>query len=72
MARKISVSVNAVVTTALFIVVCCGFILFQKQQFDDLMQEYVDLKWESGNSAANLVIARNQLEACRAEAAAQP
>jgi hypothetical protein len=46
--------------------------LYQKQQFDDLMQEYVDLKWESGNTAANLVIARNHLEACRAEAAAPP
>ena len=70
MARKITVSVNAVVATVLCLAACCGFILFQKQQFDDLMQEYVDLKWESGNTAANLVIARNHLEVCRAESAA--
>ena len=52
--------------TALFIAVCCGFMIFQKRQFDDLMQEYVDLKWQSGNTEANLVIARKQLQACRA------
>ena len=68
MAKTVSVSVNAIVTTALFIAVSCGFMIFQKRQYDDLMQEYVDLKWHSGNTEANLVIARNQLQACRAAA----
>ena len=46
-----------------------GFIIYQKAQFGDLMQEYVDLKWQSGNTEANLAIARNHLEACKAERA---
>ena len=69
MAKTINVSVNAIVTTALLIAAACGFIIYQKLQFDDLMQEYVDLKWQSGNTEANLVIARNHLEACKAERA---
>ena len=72
MAKTVTLSVNAFTAAAVFLAGSCGFMLYQKQQFDDLMQEYVDLKWESGNTAANLVIARNHLEACRAEAAAPP
>lgn len=71
MAKTVTVSVNAIVTTALFVVVSCGFMLFQKRQFDDLMQEYVDLKWQSGSTEANLVIARNRLEACKVRTAAE-
>ena len=44
----------------------CGFMLYQKSQYDEMMQEFVDLKWQAGNIEANLVIARNQLEKCRA------
>ncbi len=66
MAKTVSVSVNAVIATALLIAAGCGFMLYQKQQYDDLMQEFIDLKWEAGNIEANLVIARKQLERCRA------
>ena len=66
MAKTINVPVNAIVTTALLIAAACGFIIYQKLQFDDLMQEYVDLNWQSGNTEANLAIARNHLEACKA------
>jgi len=65
MAKTVSISVNAIVTTGLFFAICCGFMLYQKHQFDDLMQEYVDLKWQAGDTEANLVITRNQLEKCR-------
>ena len=66
MAKTVSVSVNAVIAAALLLAAGCGFMLYQKQQYDDMMQEFVDLKWEAGNIEANLVIARNQLERCRA------
>jgi hypothetical protein len=65
MAKTVSVSVNAVTATALLIAASCGFMLYQKQQYDDLMQEFVDLKWEAGNMEANLLLARNALEHCK-------
>ncbi len=66
MAKTVSVSVNAVIATALLIAAGCGFMLYQKSQYDEMMQEFVDLKWQAGNIEANLVIARKQLERCRA------
>lgn len=68
MAKTVSVSVDMIITAVLLAVISCGFMLYQKHQFDDLMQEYIDLKWQSGNTEANLVIARNHLEACKAAA----
>ena len=43
MAKTVSVSVHAVIATALLIAAGCGFMLHQKHQYDDLMQEFVDL-----------------------------
>jgi hypothetical protein len=65
MAKTVSVSVNAVIATALLITAGCGFMLYQKHQYDDLMQEFVDLKWQAGSVEANLLIARNALEHCK-------
>jgi hypothetical protein len=71
MVKTVSISIDTIATVALLVAVSCGFMLYQKHQFDDLMQEYVDLKWQSGNTEANLVIARNHLEQCRAVASPQ-
>jgi hypothetical protein len=68
MVKTVSISIDTIATVALLVAVSCGFMLYQKHQFDDLMQEYIDLKWQSGNTEANLVIARNHLEACKAAA----
>ena len=68
MAKTVSVSVNAIVATAVLVVVSCSFMLFQKSQYDALMQEYVDIKWQQSNDAANLVMARRSLEKCKQEA----
>jgi len=68
MVKTVSISIDTIATVVLLVAVSCSFMLYQKHQFDDLMQEYVDLKWQSGNTEANLVIARNHLEQCRAVA----
>jgi hypothetical protein len=39
--------------------------LYQKRHYDDLMQEFVDLKWQASSVEANLLIARNALEQCK-------
>jgi hypothetical protein len=65
MAKTVSVSVNAVIAIALLIAAGCGFMLYQKHQYDDLMQEFVDLKWQAGSVEANLLLARNALEHCK-------
>ena len=71
MVKTVSISIDTIATVVLLVAVSCGFMLYQKHQFDDLMQEYVDLKWQSGNTEANLVIARDHLEQCRAVASPQ-
>jgi outer membrane lipopolysaccharide assembly protein LptE/RlpB len=66
MAKTVSVSVNAVIAAALLLAAGCGFMLYQKHQYDDLMQEFVDLKWQAGGTEANLLLARNALAHCKA------
>ncbi|MEN8108258.1 MAG: hypothetical protein ABFS22_09650 [Pseudomonadota bacterium] len=67
MAKTVGISVNAIVATTLLVVVSCGFILFQKSQYDALMQDYVDIKWQQSTDAANLVMARRSLDNCKQE-----
>ena len=66
MAKTVTLSVNAVTAAALFLAGSCGFMLYQKRQYDRLMQEYIDLHWKAGNTEANLVLLKNRLEHCEA------
>lgn len=64
MAKKVSVSVNAVVAGLLLIAACMGAIVYQNSLYDELFQKYVDIKWSNTNTEANLVYVRKKLEKC--------
>jgi hypothetical protein len=69
MAKKVSVSVNAVIAVMLLIAACMAAIVYQNRLYDDLFREYVDIKWSNSNAEANLVYLRKKLEKCTADTA---
>ena len=70
MAKKVSVSINAVVAGMILMAACVGVIVYQISLYDKLFQEYVDVKWSNTNIAANLVYVRKKLEKCETTTAA--
>ncbi|UCC56775.1 MAG: hypothetical protein JSU75_03190 [Gammaproteobacteria bacterium] len=72
MAKKVSVSINAVVAVMLLVAACLATIFYQNRLYDELFQEYVDLKWSNSNAEANLVYLRKKLEKCTGETATTP
>ncbi len=68
MAKKVSISINAVVAVMLLLAVCIAAIFYQNRLYDELFQKYVDIKWSNTNAEANLVYIRKKLEKCKADA----
>jgi len=67
MAKKVTVSINAVVAGIALIAVCIGIIVYQNSLQAELFQKYTDIKYKNNNTEANLVYVRNKLEKCTAE-----
>lgn len=65
MARKIAFHLDALVVVVLIFVVSFGFNLYQRYQYEDLLQKYVDIEWEKQNIAINLQEAKKRPENCR-------
>ncbi len=67
MAKKVSISINALVAGMVLIGGCIGAIAYQNILYSRLFQEYVDIKWHDSNTEANLVYVRKKLEKCTGE-----
>ncbi|MDH3899766.1 MAG: hypothetical protein OEU51_01820 [Gammaproteobacteria bacterium] len=67
MAKKVSISINAVIAGMILVAACMAAIVYQNRLYDELFQEYVDIKWSNTNTEANLVYVRKKLEKCTAD-----
>jgi len=67
MARKISISINALVAAGLLLAGCMGAIIYLNSLQAALFQEYIDIKHKNNNTEANLVYVRKKLEKCTGE-----
>ena len=65
MVKRFTVSLNVIVALTLIIISGLGFILYQKHVYDAVFQEYIDLKWKSSSTEANLIMLKRSLEQCR-------
>lgn len=66
--RKFELHLDALITLITIIVLAVGFILYQKYQYSDLLQENVDLHWENESLKANLELKRALYEKCMQKA----
>jgi hypothetical protein len=62
--KKLTVNYDAIALVAIALVVSLGMNVWQRQQFNDLLAEYVDSQWEAQNVKANMVYARTLLKEC--------
>lgn len=62
--KQLTVNLDAVAIIAFIFLASIGMNVWQFLESKELMQSYVDAKWELGNSKASLVYARRQLKAC--------
>ena len=65
--KKFELHLDALITIIVVFVLALSFILYQRYQYSDLLQENVDLKWEYGNLEANLLLKSNQYDKCKNE-----
>jgi hypothetical protein len=65
--KKFQLHLDAVIVIILLFVGSFAFIVYQDYQYEDLLQETVDQRWEIGNLKANEIILRTNLERCEKE-----
>jgi hypothetical protein len=62
--RKFDLHLDALIAIVLVFVLAAGFIVYQRQQYAEVMQENIDLIWEVETMKADLQINAARLEAC--------
>jgi len=65
--RKFDLHLDALIAIVLVFVLAASFIVYQRQQYAEVMQENIDLIWEVETMKADLQINAARLEACVSE-----
>lgn len=63
--KKFELHWDAAIVIALVFVASFGFNLFQRHQFQGLLQETIDAKWEADNMKVNWLYVKKKLEDCQ-------
>jgi hypothetical protein len=64
MIKKVELHIDAIFAAAVVFAVSFGFNLYQRYQYSDLLQKYVDTEWERQNGAVSLKEAKAAMENC--------
>jgi len=64
--RKFELHMDALVVMVGVLVLAIAFLLYQRYQYSDLLQENVDLAWKNSSLEAELVMKTAQIDACKA------
>lgn len=67
--KKFALHWDAAAVIALVFVASFGFNLYQRHQYQSLLQELVDTKWEADNMEVNWQYVKAKLERCEGPAA---
>ena len=62
--KKFDLHLDALIAIVLVFVLAVGFIVYQRQQYAEVMQENIDLIWEVETMKVDLQINAARLEAC--------
>jgi hypothetical protein len=68
--KKFTLHWDAAAAIALVFVASFGFNLYQRHQYQSLLQELVDTKWDAENMKVNWQYVKSKLEQCEGPAAA--
>lgn len=71
MAKKVTLHLDALAGIALALIASLGFNLYQRFQYESLLQAHTDLQWHAQNAEVNWKFAKGQLDKCRAAAKAK-
>lgn len=67
--RKFEIHLDALIVVIVVFALAAAFLIYQRYQYSNLLQENVDLVWENSNLEANLVLMTSQLEKCKSSIA---
>ncbi len=62
--KKVSISLDMVIVIAVVFIISFGYNLYQKYQYQDLLQEHVDVMWHDQNMEINWKYVKGLLEKC--------
>jgi hypothetical protein len=62
--RKFELHLDALVTAVVVFVLAASFIVYQRHQYTQVLQENIDLTWEVETLKADLQINAARLDAC--------
>ena len=64
--KKFELHLDALIAIVVVFALIIGFLLFQRYQYSDLLQENIDLAWENANLQVNLDYKTGQFDDCKA------
>jgi hypothetical protein len=62
--KKFELHLDALIAVAVVLVLAGGFIVYQRVQYSELLQENIDLMWEVETLKVDLQTTASRLEAC--------
>ena len=63
--KKFELHLDALITIVAVFALVVAFLLYQRYQYSDLLQENVDLAWENANLQVNLDYKTAQFDECK-------
>lgn len=63
--KKFELHLDALITLIAVFLLAFGFILYQRYQYSDLLQENVDLLWEKSNLEAENAVKTSLINKCQ-------
>jgi hypothetical protein len=65
--KKIELHLDALITIIVVFVLAFSFVLYQRYQYSDLLQENIDLSWDNEKLKVNLIVETSLLDECKNE-----
>ena len=65
--KKIELHLDALITIVVVFVLAISFLLYQRHQYSDVLQENIDLTWENEKLNVNLIWETSLLDKCENE-----
>ena len=63
--KKLELHMDALIAMFAVLALVIAFLVFQRYQYSNLLQENVDLLWENSTLEANLVFMTTQIDKCK-------
>ena len=65
--KKIELHLDALITIIVVFVLAISFLLYQRYQYADVLQENIDLTWDNEKLKVDLIVEKSLLDKCKNE-----